>query len=52
MINAVWFGAMVLLFAKLTAVARDGSFQRWLNGITGVVFVGFGVKLASYKPGV
>jgi threonine/homoserine/homoserine lactone efflux protein len=50
MINAVWFGAMVLLFARLTAIARNGSFQRWLKGITGVVFVGFGLKLASYKP--
>ncbi|NQV83767.1 MAG: LysE family translocator [Rhodospirillales bacterium] len=50
MINAVWFGAMVLLFSKLTAVARNGNFQRWLKGVTGVVFVGFGIKLASYKP--
>ena len=50
MINAVWFGAMVVLFASLTRVARNGRFQRWLKGATGVVFVGFGVKLASYKP--
>ncbi len=49
-INAVWFGAMVLLFSNLTAAARSGTFQRWLKGVTGVVFVGFGLKLASYKP--
>ena len=52
MINAVWFGAMVLLFSRLTAVARNGNFQRWLKGVTGVVFVGFGLKLASYKPNI
>jgi threonine/homoserine/homoserine lactone efflux protein len=50
MINAVWFGVMVLLFSAMTATARSGSFQRWLKGVTGVVFIGFGLKLASYKP--
>ena len=50
MINALWFGAMVLLFSKLTSVARNGRFQRWLKGVTGVVFIGFGLKLASYRP--
>jgi RhtB (resistance to homoserine/threonine) family protein len=50
MINAVWFGAMVLLMSRLTSIARNGHFQRWLKGITGVVFIGFGVKLATYKP--
>lgn len=52
MINAVWFAAMVLLLARLTAVARSGGFQRWLKGVTGVVFIGFGAKLATYRPGV
>ena len=50
MINAIWFGAMVMLFSRLTAAASGGTFQRWLKGVTGVVFVGFGLKLASYKP--
>ena len=50
MINAVWFGVMVLLFSKLTKLAGSRNFQRWLKGITGVVFVGFGLKLASFKP--
>jgi len=49
-IAAVWFGTMVVIFAKLTKVANSGSFQRWLKGVTGIVFVGFGLKLASYKP--
>ena len=51
-INGVWFGAMVMLFSTLTAVAKRGSFQRWLKGVTGVVFIGFGVKLASFKPNI
>ncbi len=50
MINALWFGAMVLLMSRLTSIARNGTFQRWLKGLTGVVFIGFGAKLATYKP--
>jgi threonine/homoserine/homoserine lactone efflux protein len=49
-IAAAWFAAMVLLFARLTALARTGSFQRWLKATTGAVFIGFGVKLASTRP--
>lgn len=49
MINAVWFGAMVFLLSRLSAIARGRSFQRWLKGVTGIVFIGFGAKLATYK---
>ena len=48
--NAVWFGAMVMLFARLTKAAGSGRFQRWLKAATGIVFIGFGVKLASFQP--
>jgi threonine/homoserine/homoserine lactone efflux protein len=52
MINLVWFGAMVLLFSRLTKAARHARFQRWLKGIAGLVFIGFGYKLATYRPNV
>lgn len=50
MLNLVWFAAMVLLFSRLTKVAQSGSFQRWLKSVTGVVFIGFGLKLATLEP--
>lgn len=50
MINLVWFVTMVLVLAKLTAVGRNGRFQRWLKGVTGVVFIAFGIKLATFRP--
>lgn len=50
LINALWFGAMVLLLSKLASAARNPTFQRWVKGVTGVVFLGFGAKLAAYKP--
>ncbi|MEM9030194.1 MAG: LysE family translocator [Pseudomonadota bacterium] len=49
-INAIWFGLMVVLFSRLAAAARGGQFQRWLKGVTGVVFIAFGLKLATIRP--
>ncbi|WP_417713422.1 LysE family translocator [Pseudophaeobacter arcticus] len=49
LINALWFGAMVMLFSQLSSMAKSGRFQRWLKAVTGVVFIGFGAKLASYR---
>ena len=51
-INALWFGAMVLLMARLTRMASSGTVQRWLKGVTGVVFLGFGAKLATVRASV
>ncbi|MCB1389583.1 MAG: LysE family translocator [Rhodobacteraceae bacterium] len=50
MINVVWFSAMVVLLARLRTATRGPRFQRWLKGLTGVVFIGFGLKLASLRP--
>ncbi|WP_310621687.1 LysE family translocator [Flexibacterium corallicola] len=49
-LNAIWFTSMVLLLSKLSGVARNGNFQRYLKGVTGMVFIGFGAKLATLKP--
>ena len=51
MINVIWFGAMVMLLSRLGAVTRGERVQRWLKGATGLVFIGFGAKLATYRPG-
>lgn len=50
MINAIWFGTMVLILSRLTSVAQSRRFQRWLKSVTGIVFIGFGAKLATYRP--
>ena len=48
-INVAWFGAMVILLARLVRFSMKGSFQRWLKGVTGIVFIAFGVKLATFR---
>ena len=50
MINVIWFSAVVLLLARLSAATQGARFQRWLKTVTGVVFIGFGLKLASLRP--
>lgn len=49
-LNVVWFGLMVLLFKRLSSVARGDKLQRYLKAATGVLFVGFGLKLATMRP--
>lgn len=49
-INAVWFGAIILLLARLTRFASNGRFQRALKATTGAVFIAFGLKLAAFRP--
>lgn len=50
LLNFAWFAPMVLLFDRLSKAARSGGFQRMVKGLTGAVFIGFGVKLATLKP--
>lgn len=49
-LNVSWFAPMVLLFGRLTAMARSGRMQRAIKALTGMVFVGFGFKLATLRP--
>ncbi|MBV6631885.1 MAG: LysE family translocator [Alphaproteobacteria bacterium] len=49
LLNAIWFCAMVLVLDRLTALTSSNRAQRWLNGITGLVFIGFGAKLATVR---
>lgn len=49
MINLVWFSAMVLVFSRLSRFASSGRAERWLKAVTGAVFIGFGLKLATMR---
>lgn len=50
LLNVVWFAAMVLLIDRLDAARQSAAVQRWIKGVTGLVFVGFAAKLAAFKP--
>lgn len=48
-VNMIWFSSMVILFSRISSFAKNGAFQRVLQSITGVVFIGFGAKLISLE---
>ena len=50
-LNVIWFASMVMLFARLAKAARNQRFQRWLKATTGVVFIGFGARMATLQAG-
>lgn len=51
MVNFVWFSLMVIMFSRIKRVANNATYKKWLNSITGIVFIGFGFKLALIKNG-
>lgn len=51
MVNFVWFSTMVLMLSRIKKATNNVRFKRWLNAITGIVFIGFGTKLALMKNG-
>ncbi|MER7878452.1 LysE family translocator [Streptomyces solisilvae] len=50
MLTAVWLGSYVMLLAKARAFFQKPSVRRVMDWITGVVLIGFGLKVAATKP--
>jgi threonine/homoserine/homoserine lactone efflux protein len=49
-LNLIWFSILITLFSRASSLARSGRVQRWIKGATGTVFLGFGYKLAVFRP--
>jgi len=48
-LNIFWFSSMVIILSRANEFAKNGLFQRVLKTITGIVFIGFGVKLLTLE---
>lgn len=48
-LNLLWFSSMILLLSRFVSFGRQKLFQKLLKSVTGIVFVGFGLKLASLQ---
>lgn len=49
-LNIMWFSTLTMMLSSVTAAMRSSSLQRVLKGVTGIVFIGFGAKLATIRP--
>lgn len=47
--NMLWFAAMVIIFARLSAAAKHAFFQNAIKLLTGIIFIGFGGKLLTLE---
>ncbi len=50
-VNFMWYSAMVFMLSRIKKAANNAQFKKWLNSMTGIVFIGFGSKLALMKNG-
>lgn len=48
-VNFMWFSVMVMMLSRIKSTTNNLRFKRWLNSISGIVFIGFGAKLALMK---
>lgn len=48
--NLLWFSAIVLVINRASVLVRGRRFTRWLKGLTGLVFIGFGWRMATFRP--
>lgn len=46
-LNIIWFGLMVSLLLRLKSIASQSFFKKLLKSVTGIIFIGLGVKLVT-----
>ena len=49
LIATAWFTLVVIFSAKVGRSVERGGIGRWLNGLTGIAFIGFGVSLLKLR---
>lgn len=48
-LTALWFAFYILLLDKISIFMRKPTTQKYMQGFTGVILIGFGIKLAFEK---
>ncbi len=49
-LTALWLGGYVLMLAKASAYFTKPAVRRAMDRVTGVVLIGFGLKVATTRP--
>ncbi|PGT20592.1 MULTISPECIES: LysE family translocator [Bacillus cereus group] len=48
-LTVIWFAFYIFLIDKISAFMKKPRTQRYIQGLTGIVLIGFGIKLAFEK---
>ena len=48
-LTVIWFAFYIFLIDKISAFMKKPKTQRYIQGLTGIVLIGFGIKLAFEK---
>ncbi|MDP9745688.1 UNVERIFIED_ORG: RhtB (resistance to homoserine/threonine) family protein [Bacillus thuringiensis] len=48
-LTIIWFAFYIFLIDKISAFMKKPKTQRYIQGLTGIVLIGFGIKLALEK---
>lgn len=48
-LTIIWFTFYIFLIDKISAFMKKPKTQRYIQGLTGIVLIGFGIKLALEK---
>ncbi|PGB04143.1 LysE family translocator [Bacillus toyonensis] len=48
-LTVIWFAFYIFLIDKISAFMKKPTTQRYIQGLTGIVLIGFGIKLALEK---
>ncbi|WP_338260082.1 LysE family translocator, partial [Bacillus anthracis] len=48
-LTVIWFSFYIFLIDKISAFMKKPKTQRYIQGLTGIVLIGFGIKLAFEK---
>lgn len=48
-LTVIWFAFYIFLIDKISVFMKKTATQRYIQGITGIVLIGFGIKLAFEK---
>ncbi|MFJ6075269.1 LysE family transporter [Streptomyces sp. NPDC093065] len=50
LLTSVWLGGYVLLLSRARAFFEKPAVRRGMDRVTGVVLIGFGLKVATIRP--
>jgi threonine/homoserine/homoserine lactone efflux protein len=48
-VNIAWLSMMIVMLSNIKKATNNDRLKRWLNAVTGLIFIGFGSKLAFMR---